>query len=234
MSDAEEHEPEIDHGEPPAELQPIPVTPRTGPAWESTGPTGPRFMETVKAVLLAPTATFQTMRREGGYGPPLTFGVLGSTIGFAIGMLMQLAIAIMTPGTSAARRPEVGVFAMMFLLFLPILLGVSLLFWAALYHVVLRLLGAARHPFETTFRVVSYTYGATSLLQIFPVCGGIIGFVYSAIVSIIGLTQAQDAPTGKATAAVLVPLVLMFVLMLMALAAVIGPHGTLPGLGRAV
>ena len=236
MSDQDEdtHEPEIDHPEPAAGIV-MEAAPRTGPPWEATGPTGPRFIETVKQVLLSPTALFRNMRREGGYGGPLTFGVLGSTIGFAIGMLMQLAIALLTPGQGAMNRPVIGVFALMFLLFLPFLLGLSLLIWAALYHLVLRMLGAARYPFETTFRVVAYAFGSTSLLQIFPVCGGLIGFIDSIVVSIIGLTQTHGVSTAKATIAVLVPMLILTLLAFMALAAAISTHtGALPGLSQAL
>ncbi len=230
-------EPEIDQQTPP-EPEPWPEAPpaphRTGPAWEGQGGTGPRFIETAKLVLLAPNAMFPQMRREGGMGAPLGFGVIGSTIGFAIGLVIQLAITLLTPGENPVTRPLVGVFVFMFLLLLPFILGLSLLFWAGVYHLMLRLLGVARHPFETTLRVVCYVYGSTSLLQIFPVCGGVIGFAYSMYLMIIGLTQTQEAPTGKVTVAVLVPLLITTLLALMALASMVSHGGGLPGLGQSV
>ncbi|HVB38682.1 MAG TPA: hypothetical protein VND92_09105, partial [Vicinamibacterales bacterium] len=90
-------EPEIDQ-EAAHAPETAPAVARTGPPWEGPGPTGPRFIETAKAVLLAPTAMFQRMRRDGGMGAPLGFGVLGSTVGFAIALVMQLAISLLMPG----------------------------------------------------------------------------------------------------------------------------------------
>jgi hypothetical protein len=201
---------------------------RTGPPWEHPGPAGPRFLETAKYVLLAPSLAFDNMRREGGWGPPLTFGVVGTTIGFAISLLIQIAIMSIAPQTATAQsRPLVSLYVFFFLLFLPIILGISLLFWAAVYHVCLRLLGA-RHRFETTLRVVSYVYGSTSLLQIFPVFGGLIGFFYSIVIAVIGFTRMQEVSTVKAAAAVVVPLLVMVLLALAAVASLVGHAGLTP------
>jgi hypothetical protein len=201
---------------------------RTGPPWEHPGPAGPRFLETAKYVLHAPSIAFDNMKREGGWGAPLAFGVVGTTIGFAISLLIQIAIMAIAPQTATAQsRPLVSLYVFFFLLFLPVILGISLLFWAAVYHVCLRVLGA-RHRFETTFRVVSYVYGSTSLLQIFPVFGGVIGFFYSIDIAVIGFTRMQEVSTAKAATAVIVPLVVMVVLALAAVAALVGQAGLMP------
>ncbi|MDE3154940.1 MAG: YIP1 family protein [Acidobacteriota bacterium] len=223
-------QPETDHEAAPEEFPARPAVPRTGPPWEMPGPAGHRFMETAKAVLLAPTAMFQQMRRDGGVGTPLGFGVVGSTIGFALGVIIQLAITLLTPAENPVTRPLIGVTVFMFLLLLPFILAISLLFTAALYHLMLRILGAARHPFETTLRVVCYVYGSTSLLQIFPVCGGFVGFIYSMFLMVIGLTHAQETTAGKAAVATLVPVLIMTLLALVSLASLISHGGGLPGL----
>ncbi|HEY7791905.1 MAG TPA: YIP1 family protein [Vicinamibacterales bacterium] len=199
--------------------------PRTGPPWEHPGPTGPRFIETAKAILLLPTATFSNMKRDGGWGPPLAFGVVGTTIGFAISLLIQIGIMALAPQTSTQQaRPLVSLYVFMFLLLLPFILALSLLFWAVVYHACLRLLGG-RHRFETTLRVVSYVYGSTSLLQVFPVFGGVIGFVYSVILSVIGFMRMQEVSKPKAIAAVVVPLLIMLFLATAAVLTVLGAHG---------
>lgn len=197
---------------------------RSGPAWETPGPAGPRFLETAKAVLLTPTQAFSTMKRQGGWGPPLAFGVVGTTIGFAISLLIQIAIMAIAPDTATAQsRPLVSLYVFMFLLFLPVILGISLVVWTAIYHAFLRALGG-RHRFETTLRVVCYVYGSTSLLQIFPVFGGLIGFFVSIAISTIGFTRMQEVSTGKAATAVVVPLLVMLALALVAAATLVGAH----------
>jgi len=67
------------------------------------------------------------------------------------------------------------------------------------------------------------------------VCGGLIGFIDSIVVSIIGLTQTHGVSTAKATIAVLVPMLILTLLAFMALAAAISTHtGALPGLSQAL
>jgi hypothetical protein len=100
---------------------------------------------------------------------------------------------------------------------------------AGIYHLMLLLLGGARGNFETTLRVVAYTMGATSLLQILPMCGSFLAAVWSIVVNIIGLAQAHDVSTGKAVAAVLVPILACCVLVGLAwaatMAAILGGAG---------
>jgi hypothetical protein len=102
----------------------------------------------------------------------------------------------------------------------PIVAVLSIFIGSAIYHVMLMLLGAARRPFETTIRVVAYAMGATSLLQIVPVCGGIIAGVWAIVASVIGLAQSHEIPTGKAAAAVLIPIVVCCVLTMLLYAAI--------------
>ena len=61
-------------------------------------------------------------------------------------------------------------------------------------------------------RVVAYSMGSTSLLQVIPVCGGVFAAVWAIVANIIGLAQTHEISTGKAAAAVLVPILVCCVL----------------------
>jgi len=74
---------------------------RDGPAWERDGAGAGSFLATVKGVLLAPTQTFQTMRRDGGLGTPFLFGLLGGTIGVWASVVYQ-AVLLMISGEIGA------------------------------------------------------------------------------------------------------------------------------------
>jgi hypothetical protein len=63
--------------------------------------------------------------------------------------------------------------------------------------------------------------GSTLPLAIVPFCGGAIGGIWGMICTIIGLAQAQETSTGKAAAAVLIPLVLCCGLAILFSAAII-------------
>jgi hypothetical protein len=81
---------------------------------------------------------------------------------------------------------------------------------AGILHLMLLLLGGARHDFEATFRVVAFAQ-ATSLLLLIPFCGQFAGGasgLWTLVLYILGLAEAHRIGHGKAAAAVLLPLVL--------------------------
>ena len=194
---------------------------RTGPAWEQPGGSWPvRFAQTVQAALTGPDLFFRTMRRAGGLGPPIAFGVIGSVLGGVAGAVYQLLLSTMTAGMqgAAAAREQalIGAFSTGCLVVaMPLAAVVSMFIGSAIYHLMLLLLGSARRPYETTLRVSAYATGATSVLGLIPLCGAVIGAVYAIVAAIIGLSRAHEISTGKAAAAVLLPMVLCCGLLLL-------------------
>jgi hypothetical protein len=186
----------------------------------------PRFLETVRGVLLDTVVFFRTMRRRGGLASPLTFGVAGTLLGALIGALYQFMFASMSGGLgdvgSARDAAIVGLLSSgCIVVFLPLIAVVAMFVSAAIYHVMLLLLGAARQPFETTMRVVAYSMGSTSVLQIVPVCGGVFAAVWAIVANIIGLARTHEISTGKAAAAVLLPVLACCVIIALFYAALI-------------
>jgi hypothetical protein len=94
------------------------------------------------------------------------------------------------------------------------------------------IVGGANKPFEATFRVLAFSQGSTGPLQIIPLCGGLIAGVWALVVNCIGLARAHETSTGRATLAVLLPvivccgggLLLLFLFMFGALGAWSGSH----------
>lgn len=199
---------------------------RTGPPWENPGPVFGRFVETMRGVLLDPTALFRSMRRTGGLGRPLTFGIAGTLIGSLIGSLWQM---MFMAGGGTFSDPSFGGEAAVATLFssgciivvVPVVSVLAMFIAAGVYHLMLMLLGAARQPFETTMRVVAYSMGSTSLLQILPVCGSLVAAVWALVAYIIGLAQAHEISTGKAAAAVLIPVAVCCVIGILFYAAIL-------------
>jgi hypothetical protein len=206
-----------------------PPPPPPGPAWERRGPVFARIIDTVREVLFRPRDFFRAMPRTGGLGHPLLFYLLTATVGAVAGVLFQFALTSMQ-GQDQALMVLVLPFVVVFT---PVLLAIAAFIAAGLYHVMLLLFASARHPFETTFRVVVYSGGATGLIGMIPICGSLIGAVWQIVVLIVGLSEAQETSTGKAAAAVLIPAVLCccaFV-MLTALAIGLGALGALAAAG---
>jgi hypothetical protein len=187
---------------------------RPGLPWEVDGPGLVSWWKTSQLCLSDASQAFRLMRREGGLGSPLMFAVCGMMIGFAGQMLWQLPFLLIEAfgkGNAGGQQfalteamIEIGGGAVITILFATFGLFLS----AAIYHVALLMLGGASQSFETTYRVVAFTHGSLAWLQIVPVVGGCIIFVMLFVCLINGLAQAQETTTGKAAAAVFLPLVL--------------------------
>jgi hypothetical protein len=190
--------------------------------WESRDRLGllNAFVETTKEVLVSPTEFFRRMPVTGGIGAPLGYGVLVYYVGAVVGALYQLVFQGLTGGASLGRLPEqsealepflrlfthgVGIFV--WLILGPIFALAGIFVASAIYHLFLMLFGGAKQGFEATLRTVCYG-GATQLLQIVPICGGLIGAIWGIVVTIIGLSEAHGTSRGTAAAAVLVPILL--------------------------
>ena len=77
--------------------------------------------------------------------------------------------------------------------------------WSGIVHLCLMMLGGAKKSFETTFRVICFSCGATYLLSMIPGCGSMITLVWNIVTECIGFSRAHEIDTGKAVMAILLP-----------------------------
>lgn len=104
----------------------------------------------------------------------------------------------------------------------PLLLLASLFIAAGVVHLLLRMFGGANRSFGFTTRVFAYAYSPQAL-GIIPVVGTVVGFIWMVGVAIIGLRAGHGTSTGRAAAAVLIPVVIaLFFLAIAAIVAVTG------------
>jgi hypothetical protein len=209
---------------------------RTGPAWEQREQVGffKAIWETVKGVLLDPTRTFETMKREGGIGTPLAFHVLLGSVGgiaslfyqlvFQIGGLSsippeareKLFTAIGGAGAGLAIAMVGGIIA------LPLLMVISTFISSGVMHLSLMICSGAKQPFETTLRTYCYCSGSGALFQLIPFCGASIGGLWALVCMCIGMAKTHEIGTGRAVCAVLLPSVVCCVLIVLFIGAVFG------------
>jgi hypothetical protein len=188
-------------------------TARSGLPWDERQSRGlfTAFIDTLTMVLTRPVEAFTIMRREGGLGEPLIYGVIGGSVGFIIYwlFLMIMPSAAMLGGDRNPIAHLVGFgFASIFIIiFAPALVALGLFINAAILHLCLMIVGGAKQSFETTFRVVCFTNGSTGPLMIIPFCGGIVAGVWDIVLYCIGLARAHETDTGRAVLAVFLPLV---------------------------
>lgn len=211
-------------------LVPGGTAPTAGIAWERRGELGffPALFETIRGVLLEPGKTFSAMGLTGGFGAPLFFYVLLNCIGGLVGMFYQVVSSSLQQAAGSSEQEAVmamftsGVVIGVVLVLMPLLLVLVAFVSAAITHLCLMILGGANRPFEATFRVVCYGAGATAVLQLLPICGGIMAAVWCIVAETIGLSRAHGIGIGRALTAVLLPMILCCLLIVGLVFAVMG------------
>ena len=185
---------------------------RTGLPWEHRQERGffSAFIETLVMVLTKPGTAFTIMRTEGGLGEPLLYAVIGGGVGVIVWFIFSLALNSL--GFFNPR--ETGFSSMVgtsvsFIVFIWRLVAIAAapFVLGGLVHLSLVLIGGANKTFETTFRVISFSQGSTAPLQLVPCCGGLVALVWFLVASCIGVARAHEIDSGRATLAVLLPII---------------------------
>jgi hypothetical protein len=193
---------------------------RTGPAWERREEIGiaAAIWNTVQEVLTRPAETFSTMKREGGLLAPLGYVLLVGTVGNAVNAIYQVAMrsVLNTHQQIPPEFPPAFARAMEFVqtptfylamaIAAPIIILLMSFLQAALYHLCLMLCGGANRNFETTFRVVCYSLGSASCLELIPFCGSMIAGIWRLICDCIGLAKAHDTDIWRGVVAMVLSL----------------------------
>ena len=196
-----------------------------GIPWENRQTLGffPALFQNVRLCLFEATKFFERMPKRENLGAALGYLVILGWIGAAGGFLWSLALrgpqaALLRsmgiePPAGTLTPAMQGILYFGAILFAPVFILIAAFIWCAIVHVILWIIGGAREGFEATLRVYSYSAGSTSLFQLVPVCGSLVGLIWSLVLQVTGLSRAHGISTGKATVAVLLPLALCCVLV---------------------
>lgn len=207
-------------GEPAASgpITSVPVVvetiPRSGLPWDRRHELGlaAAFFETLKLVLTQPNTAFKAMRTEGGFAEPLIYAVIGGSVGFISYILWMLLMSSF--GVMADQRNMFGHLIgrgfglVVFIIFVPVFIAIGAFVSSAIIHLCLMLVGGAKRPYETTFRVICYAMGSAHPLMIVPFCGNLIAGVWAIVLECLGLARAHEIDTGRAVLAVLLPVII--------------------------
>ena len=185
------------------------------------------FMQTWQAATFHPTAFFRALPSRGSLGSallyylPLSIIIAGAELFWRMlrGPVTEQDSAVSTLGAAdAVLNPLV------WFLLSPLLQLVSLFLSAAVTHALLKLFGGTQRDIATSVRVFAFAY-SPMLVSVVPVIGPLVGFVWVVVVAIIGLREAQRTTTGRAAAAVLIPV--CFALLMLVLAYLLRTAGAL-------
>jgi hypothetical protein len=186
---------------------------RSGLPWDERHTKGlfSSFIETLQMVLTRPSEAFTAMRREGGLGEPLLYAIIGGSFGLVFYFVYQLAFQSLgmfaTRPNPLAHLVGAGIGGAIVIIFVPVLVVIGVFINAAILHVCLMIVGGAKQPFETTFRVICFASGSVFPLMVVPLCGGLVAGIWDLVLRCIGLARAHETDTGRAVLAVLLPVV---------------------------
>jgi hypothetical protein len=151
------------------------------------------------------------MKREGGLGEPLIYAIIGGWVGGVISFLFSLGLQSVgffaDRHNAFAAMAGMGIGSVVIIILMPLFIVIGLFIVSAIVHLGLMIVGGANQPFETTFRVLAFTHGSTGPLQMVPICGGVVAFVWALVCDCIGLARAHETDTGRAVLAVFLPLI---------------------------
>jgi len=159
------------------------------------------YFQTATKCILTPTRFFSKLPTQDGYLSPILFAVMAIPVA---GVFSYLWFALFTGSGLGGLIGFFLAICILFalgLIFVPILIAI----WSGLLHLCLLLLGGARGGYQATFRVVSYSW-VTSLFNAIPFVGTLAS-LWGLVLTVIGLRETHRTTTGKAAAAVVIPLV---------------------------
>jgi hypothetical protein len=188
--------------------------PRNGLPWDERHSKGlfSAFIETLQMVLSRPSQAFTAMRREGGLGEPLLYAIIGGSFGLIFYFAYQLAFQSLgmfaTRPNPLAHLVGASIGGVILFIFVPVIVVLAVFLNSAIFHICLMLVGGAKQPFETTFRVICFASGSVIPLMVVPLCGGLVAGVWDIVLRCIGLARAHETDTSRAVLAVLLPVII--------------------------
>lgn len=186
-------------------------------------PPGPRVSaldalgETIRRSLFEPTRFFRALPLSSPLGPALFYYVLLGVAGAGIMLFWGTFFALfVSPGGGLALLLGVGDgdFGARLVDFLlsPLLSLLGLSIGALVIHIALVVFGGARNGFGATLRALAYS-AASQLWFILPAIGIFVAIGWWFVLAVIGLREVHGTSTGRAVAAVIVPPLVFFTLL---------------------
>ena len=203
------------------------ATQEQGTPWERRDELGfwRGWWGTVVQVLFEPGRLFRSARLDRG-AAQTGFAVLTVTVPWFIGQMLDRflvrpwtqnlmerlggagPLAPLLQKIAAAGHDNSPRVTLLVAMLTPLLVLVGLYLNAAVTHLAALLLGQAKRGFAATFAACAYA-SAPLLLTALPGCGAPVGFVWTAVLTGVGLKETHRIAPGGAAAAVLVPYALL-------------------------
>ena len=183
--------------------------------WESGEGFFRAFYRTIRDSLFSPTKFFKKISFGEGYWAPLIYGLITGIIGNGFTIFwFWLFIAQLIPLDRLPFQYSLSILQM--IVPLPFQQAIAIFIGSAIIHLCLMIVRGNNNGYKTTFRAISYSYSGY-LFGIIPFIGLLIGNIYVFILTIIGVREGHKISTGKAVLAVLLPAIVIFGLIFIAI-----------------
>ncbi len=183
--------------------------------WESGGGFVRAFLKTTQEVLFSPVKFFKKAAAGKGYWSPFIFAMIAGVIGSGVSLLWQWLFFSGVVPRQFYSASTYSAFLTIAVISIPFTIALSILLGSAVTHLCLMIVRGNRKGFEATFRAISYAYSA-ELFYIVPFIGTFAGTVYLMILAILGVREGHEISTGRAVFAVLLPVIVAFIGILLA------------------
>ena len=182
------------------------------------------FFGTLGEVLFHPSRFYSRMPVEGGLIRPLIFAIIMGVIGGMFGLLYQfLVMSFLGNMLESQGFADFSVPIMIgSAIGLPILTIIGVFIISGVLHVCVMIVRGNRNGFEATFRVVAYAM-STEIFGILPFLGGLIAFIWTLVLGIVGVREAHRTSTGRSALAVFLPLLAVVALGVLVIIAILIP-----------
>jgi hypothetical protein len=183
--------------------------------WESGDGFIGSFFQTIRESLFSPGRFFKKISFGEGYWVPLIYALIAGIIGNGCAIFwIWLFMAQLIP---MDRIPfQYSINALQVIVPLPFQQALAVFLGSAIIHLCLMIVGGNNNGYKTTFRAISYSYSGY-LFGIIPFIGLLIGNIYTFILTIIGVREGHGISTGKAILAVLLPAIVIFGIIFIAI-----------------
>ena len=194
-------------------------------AWENREKVGffEAIWQTWQESVFNPEKFYSHLPSRGGYGNPLLYAVIILWIATIINQAYNIIFSGFFHGLMARFIPtnesliSIGMqtgMSLLYMIIAPIFIVAGLFIMSGIYHLIFLIFGWSKRDFEATFRAVAYSAGP-AIFFIVPFCGSLVGWIWSAVLTVIGLKYMQETTGGKATFVYVLPAIVCCCLIAM-------------------
>jgi len=172
------------------------------------------FIEKAKGFLLEPSRAFESSKYDPLKEVLKYYAVIAATYSIFSSIILVIISSVinMTLGKYGIQLGSglADLISYFFMTFVLIIIGAFL--WGGILHVFSYILGG-RKEIAQTIKAVMYASTPIVLLGWIPAIG-LIGWIWQFVLQIIGIQQYQEITTGKATAAIVLPVIIISTLVI--------------------